>query len=183
MSNSTPTRMPRGTRAGTALVVALLAVAVCTFAAVEAIALAVSGRTLGFDVHAVTRYGRTTHWDATAVTVAGIAAAVIGFALLLTALLPPRRRTIELATDDHRLAVGISPASLRRALEAAVLAIDGVETARVRGHRRWTVTATSTLRDTTGLPETIHNRVTTELASLNPRRQRPTRVRLNRKDR
>jgi hypothetical protein len=175
--------MPRGARAGTALVVALLAVAVCTFAAVEAIALAVHGRTLGFDVHAVTRYGRTTHWDATAVTVVGVATAVVGFVLLLTALLPPRRRTIELATDDHLLAVGISLASLRRALLAAVLAIDGVGAARVRGHRRWTVTATTTLRDATGLHETIQDRVTTELASLKPLRQRPVRVRLNRKDR
>ena len=183
MSNSTRARMPRGTRAKTALAVALLAVAVCTFAAVEAIRLAVSERTLGFDVHAVTRYGRTTHWDATAVTVVGIAAAAIGLVLLLTAVLPPRRRTIELATDDHRLAIGISPASLRRALEATVLAIDGVESARVRGRRRWTVTATTTLRETTGLPETIQDRVATELASLTPRRQGPVRVRLNRKDR
>lgn len=174
--------MPRGTRAGTALVVAVLAVAVCTYAAIEAIALAARGRTAGFDVHAVTRYGRTTPWDATAVTVVGIIAAVIGLALLLSALLPPRRRTIELATDDHRLAIGISPASLRRTLQAAALTIDGVGTARVRGRRRWTVTATTTLRDATGLPETIRNRVTAELASLNPTRQRPVRVRLKRKD-
>jgi hypothetical protein len=183
VSSSAPIRMPRGTRAGTALVVAVLAVAICTFAAVEAIALAARGRTLGFDVHAVTRYGRTTHWDATAVTVVGIATAVIGLVLLLTAVLPPRRRTIELLTDDHGLAVGISPASLRRVLRAAVLAIDGVGNARVRGHRRWTVTATSTLRDATGLHDAIQDRVTTELASLKPLRQRPVRVRLNWKDR
>lgn len=175
--------MPRGTRAGTALLVAVLTVAVCTFAAVEAIALAARGRTLGFDVHAVTRYGRTTHWDATAVTVAGITAAVIGLALLLAALLPPRRRSIELATNDQRLAVGITLASLRRRLQAVVLAIDGVGTVRVRGRRHWTVTATTILRDATGLSETIHDRVTTELAALNPTRQRPVRVRLNRKDR
>jgi uncharacterized protein DUF6286 len=175
--------MPRGTRAGTALVVAVLAVAVCTYAAIEAITLATRERTVGFDVHAVTRYGRTTHWDATAVTVVGIIAAAIGLALLLAALLPPRRRTIELATDDHRLAIGISLPSLRRTLQAAVLAIDGVGTARVRGRRHWNVTATTTLRDATDLPETIRNRVTAELASLNPTRQRPVRVRLNRKDR
>ena len=175
--------MPRGIRAGTALVVAVLTVAACTYATIEAIALATRERTLGFDMHAVTRYGRTTHWDATAVTVAGITAAVIGLALVLAALLPARRRSIELATNDHRLAVGISPASLRRTLQAAVLTIDGVGTARVRGRRHWTVTATTNLRDATGLPETIHNRATTELASLNPTRQRPVRVRLKRKDR
>lgn len=183
MSSSTPTRMPRGSRAGASLVAALLATAICVFAAVEAISLAARGRTLGFDVHAVTRFGRTTHWDATAATVIGIVVAVVGLALLLSALLPPSRRAVELTAEDGRVALGLPRSSLRRALVAAVLAIDGVSAARVRGRRRLTVKATTELRDTTGLADAIQATVTGQLTALHPRRRRTVRVRLDRKDR
>lgn len=174
--------MPRGSRPTTALLVALLATAVCAFGAVEAISLAVNHRCVGFDVHAVTRYARTTHWTATAVSAAGAIAAVLGLLVLLAGLLPPRRRVVELDTGDPHLAVGIPAASLRRTLHARVTAIDGISRARIRGRRRLTITATAGLRDTGGLAEAIQTAATDQLAAAAPVRRLRVRVRLRRKD-
>jgi len=173
-------RMPRGSRPVTAFVAALLATCVCAFAAVQAISLGLHHRTLGFSVHAITRLGRTTHWDAPAVLTAGIAAAVIGIGLLAAGLLPPRRRVTELAAADPRLAAGIPPAGLRRALRAAVTGIDGITAARLRGRRHLTITATTGLHDTTGLAEAIQATAAQRLALL--ARPPAVRVRLRRED-
>lgn len=176
------TRMPRGSRPVTAFVAALLAICACAFAAVQAISLAAHQRTLGFSVHAVTHFGRTTHWNAGVVLATGIAAAVIGLGLLLAGLLPPRRRVVELTADDSSLAAGLSHSSLHRSLRAAIADIDGVSTARLRGRRRLTISATSTLRDSTGLAETVQATADRQLAALAPHRPHTVRVRLKRKE-
>lgn len=183
MSSPAPARTPPGARALSAAIAALLTIAVCVFAAVEAIALAVHHQTLGFDVHAATRFGRSTHWDAAVVTVIGVAAAVIGLALLLAGLLPPRRRDVELASSDPLLAVGLSRASVRRRLSAAVIAIDGISSVRIRGRRALRITATATARDTTGLADAVQAAVTDQLDLLAPRQPHSARVRLDSEDR
>jgi hypothetical protein len=175
-------RMPRGSRPATALVAALLATCACAFGAAQAISLAAHGRTLWFDVHDVTRFGRTTHWNATVVLAVAIAAVVIGLGLLLAGLLPPRRRIVESSSGDAGLAIGLSHSSLRRSLHAAVTGIDGVSTARVRGRRRLTVTATTTLRDGTSLTEAIQATADRQLTALAPNRPHTVRVRLKRRD-
>lgn len=179
---SSRVRMPRGSRPVTALLVALLATAVCVFGAVEAISLAINHRCVGFDVHAVTRYARTTHWTATAVTVTGAIAAVLGLLVLLAGLLPPRRRVVELDPGHPHLAIGITAASLHRTLHARVTAIDGISRVRVRGRRRLTVTATTGLRDTSGLTDAIQTAATEQLAAVAPVHRPGVRVRLRRKD-
>jgi len=179
---TTETRMPRGSRPVTAFVVALLAACGCAFVAVQAISLAAHRRTLGFSVHAVTSFGRTTHWNDTVVLVAGIAAAVIGLGLLLAGLLPPRRRVVELAAGDPSLAAGLPRSSLRHSLRAAITGIDGVSTARLRGRRRVTVVATTSMRDTAGLAEAIQAAATRHLDGLAPRRPHTVRVRLKRRE-
>lgn len=179
---SSRARMPRGSRPVTALLVALLATAVCAFGAVEAISLAVNHRCLGFDVHAVTRYARTTHWTAAAVTITGALAAVLGLLVLLAGLLPPQRRVVELDTGDPNLAAGIPAASLRRTLHARVTAIDGISSVRIRGRRRLSITATTGLRDTSGLTEAIQTAATDQLDAATPVRRPRLRVRLRRKD-
>jgi hypothetical protein len=179
----TPTaRMPRGSRPATAVVAALLATCACAFGAAQAISLAAHQRTLWFNVHDVTRFGRTTHWNATVVLAAGIAATVIGLGLLVAGLLPPRRRIVEFSSGDAGLAVGLSHSSLRRSLDAAITGIDGVSTARVRGRRRLTVTATTTLRDSTSLAEAVQATAHRQLAALAPNRRYTVRVRLKRRD-
>lgn len=175
-------RMPRGSRPAAALLVALLATAACAFGAVEAISLAVNHRCLGFDVHAVTRYARTTHWTATAVTVTGAVAVVVGLLVLLAGLLPPRRRVVELDTGDPNLAIGIPAASLRRTLHSRITAIDGISSARVRGRRRLTITAATGLRDTSGLTEAIQTAATDQLDASAPVHRPRLRVRLRRKN-
>lgn len=174
-------RMPRGSRPATALLVALLATAACAFGAVEAISLAVNQRCLGFDVHAVTRYARTTHWTAIAVTITGASAAVLGLLVLLAGLLPSRRRVVELDTGDPHLAVGIPAASLRRTLHSRITTIDGISRVRIRGRRRLTITATG-LRDTSGLTEAIQTAATDQLDAAAPIHRPRLRVRLRRKD-
>ncbi|MGD0555213.1 MAG: DUF6286 domain-containing protein [Streptosporangiaceae bacterium] len=176
------TRMPRGSRPVTAFVAALLAVCACAFVAVQAISLANHRRTLGFSVHAVTNFGRTTHWNATVVLVAGIVGAVIGLGLLLAGLLPPRRRVIELVPGDPALAAGLSRSSLRYSLRASITSIDGVGAARLRGRRRVTVVATTTMRDATGLAEAVQAAATRQLEALAPRRPHTVRVRLKRRE-
>lgn len=175
-------RMPRGRRPGTAFAAALLATCVCAFGAAQAIMLAAHGRTLWFNVHDVTRFGRTTHWNATVVLVVGIAAAAIGLGLLLAGLLPARRRVVELSSEDAALAAGLSRSSLRRSLHAAVTAIDGVSGARVRGRRRLKVTAHTTLRDSAHLTEAIQATADRRLADLAPNRPHTVRTRLKRRD-
>ncbi len=175
-------RMPRGSRPVTALLVAVLATAVCAFGAVEAISLAVNHRCVGFDVHAVTRYARNTHWTATAVSAAGVIATMLGLLVLLAGLLPPRRRVVELDSSDPHLAVGITVASLRRALHARVTAIDGISRVRVRGRRRLTITATAGIRDTGGLIEAIQTAATDQLTAAAPVHRPRVRVRLRRKE-
>lgn len=173
--------MPRGARTATAAVVATLATAICAFAAVQAISLAARGRTLGFDVHEVTRYARTTSWNDTAVAITAIVAGAVGLGLLLVAVIPARRRLSELHADDPRVAVGL--AGLHPLLLAAVLDVEGVRRARVRGRHRVTITAGTTLRDTTGLAEAVRAAAASRLDALDLQRPPTLRVRLNRKQR
>ena len=171
-------RMPRGSRPVTAFAVALLAACACAFVAVQAISLAAHQRTLGFGVHAVTSFGRTTSWNATVVLAAGITAVVLGLWLLLAGLLPPRRRIVELTSGDPGLAAGLSRSSLRHSLRAAITSIDGISTARLRGRRRVRVVATTTMRDTTGLAEAVQTAATRQLDALAPCRPHTVRVQL-----
>jgi hypothetical protein len=176
------TRMPRGSRPVTAFAVALLAACACAFAAVQAISLAAHQRTLGFSGHAVTSFGRTTHWNATVVLAAGITAAVVGLALVLAGLVPPRRRIVELTPGDPALAVGLSRSSLRHSLRVAITGIDGISTARLRGRRRLTVVATTTMRDTTGLAEAVQTAAVRQLDTLALCRTHTVRVKLKRRE-
>ncbi len=175
---SASVRMPRGGRSFTAFLVALVATAICAFVAVEAIWLAVTAHTVGFDVHAVTRYGRDTGWQNGVVLAAGIVGGLVGLVLLLIGVLPPGRGVIELDTGDPRLAAGIGQPSLQRLIATQVTGIDGVSAARVRGRRRMRILATTVLRDTTGLAEAIHTVAVGQLDALRPSRRRTVRVRL-----
>ena len=182
MSPAPATRVPRGRRGTFATCTALIGLIASAAAATEAVSLAVDHRTLGYRAADVASFGRTTHLGDALVLAVAVAALVVGVVLVLAALVPPRRALIELTEPDPDVAAGISTRSLRRALAAAAVSVDGVDTAAVTGRRRLKVTARTTWRDTASLPERITERTTAVLTGLEPSAPRTVRVVLDRKD-
>ena len=182
MKTSPATRVPRGRRGTVATVTALVGVLVFAAAATEAISFAAHKRTLGYRAGTVAKFGRDTHLGDRVVLVVSVVALVVGVALILAALLPPRRRLVELTEPDPNVAAGLTSRSLHRALCAAAQAIDGVGDVKATGRRRIKIVATTSLRDTESLPDRITERVTACLNALNPTTSRTVRVVLDRKD-
>ncbi len=175
-------RSPRGRRGAIATLTALLGVLVAAAGAVEAISLAMHRRTFGFTVGRVAKYGRDTHLDDNVVLIVAIAAFAVGILLLIVALVPPKRRLIELAEPDMTIAAGLNRRSFHRALQAAALSVDGISDAKVSGRRRLTVMATTSFRNSDALPGRVRDRVIARLDELDPVKSRTLRVHLNRKD-
>ena len=183
MSSPTGIRPPRGRRGTSATIVAVLVVLVCAAGATEALWLALYDTTLLVTAASVISFGRDTHLNSPLVLTVAIVAAVLGLLLLITALVPPPRRLVELSEPEPAVAVGLTRASLTRTLIAAATGIDGITHARVKGRRHLTVVATTALRDTTGLADRVQDTVTARLSEFTPARPRTVRVRLRRKDR
>ncbi len=175
-------RVPRGRRGTVATIVAVLGVLVFAGAATEAISLTAHHRTVGYRAAQVAKFGRTTHLGDTVVLAVAVTAFAVGVVLMLAALVPPRRRLVELVESDPDIATGIGVRSLRRALAAAAVGIDGVDDAKVTGRRRLKISASTSLRDNATLPERITTRATALLTELKPARSRTVRVSLERRD-
>lgn len=111
----------------------------------------------------------TVHWSDSGTI--GVAAAVtfVGFALFLIAVIPGRPWAIPLASGDDSVVFGVPRRSLRRSLRWLVQEIPGIDSATVRaGPRAVTVHATTRLRDTTGLRESVHTVVAERIGALDP---------------
>lgn len=179
---STSARIPRGRRGTFASITAVLGVLVFAAAATEAISLALNNKTLGFTSADVAKFGRDTHLGDSVVLIVALVAFILGVILILAALLPARRRLIELTEPDPNVAAGLTTRSFHRTLVAAATEVDGVSDTKVGGGRRIKVTASTSFRDTSSLPDRVADRVTTRLNELNPAQRRTVRVVLNRKD-
>jgi hypothetical protein len=124
----------------------------------------------------------TVHWSDAGTIAVAAAASFVGLALVLIAVIPGRPRAIPLASGDDSVVFGVPWRSLRRSLCWLVQEVPGIDSATVRaGPRAVTVHATTRLRDTTGLSESVHTVVAERIGALDPLWPLKVRVRLRRK--
>ena len=119
-----PGRTPAG------ILVALLVSVAGWAVTAELISLMLGGRPRWGPLDRIGAIGART-WGDPLVGVLACLFVLGGVALVVHALTPGRPRLIPLRTRDPLLAVGLTRAGLRRALTAAVYAVDGVDAARV----------------------------------------------------
>lgn len=180
---TTASRVPRGRRGTTATVVALIGVLSAAFGATQAIWATVHHRPWLISATAMPRYLHRLRWQDSVVLVVAIVAIVLGALLILGALLPPRRRLVELTGTDDAAPIGVTRRSIRRSLAAAAQDVDGVGSARLTlTRRRVKVRASTTLRHTDGLDERVVAKVESRLAALATRTPRSVHVTLAERD-
>jgi hypothetical protein len=125
----------------------------------------------------------SVHWDDTGTLIVASAVAVVGFLLILIALIPGRTRAIPLASGDDLVVIGVPRRSLRRSLGWLAEDVAGIDRAKVRtGRRSVKVQATTRLRDPAGLRESVQAVVEDRLARLDPLWPVRVKVRLRRKE-
>jgi len=171
-------RRPR--RTIPAAITALILCALCVLTAISAIQLLAGQRPL-ISYAALADLAHTTRWDSLAVAAAAGLVMLIGFILLLTAILPGRPTVIPLRAIDTGAALdtGASRRSLRSTLHAAADAVDGV-TATTLTLRRRTVTAVVRTHRTTreGLAEAVRAAISHRLDQISPATRPAVRVRV-----
>ena len=148
------------------------------------------GRWVGHTGHVLVPYARparwlngqawTAHW-----VIAGlIVLAALGLVLLISQLKPRRPGLLVLHSDVDGVTVAAPRRSLARAMTRIAGDVDGISSARAElGSRTARVVATTHLRDTTGLAETVESTVTTWLGGLGLKRTPTVKVALNQKER
>lgn len=176
-------RPPRGRRGTAASVTALVGLLLCAAGAVEALYLATTDATWGYESSSVADFLADTTLGSTAVLVTAIVLAVLGLVALLAGILPARRRLVELGGDDDIVATGLTRRSLRRTLRSAAESVDGIEDAPTTVKRRKVVVrAVTSLRQTDGLADRVQTAVQSRVDDLAPRTARRVKVRLDRKE-
>jgi len=175
-----PPRLPRGRRTVSAVVVALLLLVLGALVAWQAILVQTGRQPYGVDASAVAERLHRTPWTDTAVISGAAVAIVLGLGLLALALLPSRRRYLQLRESDPVLVTGITPANLRRALSGAAQRVNGINAAEteLRGSTATTV-ITSSLSMTERLPAAADEAITVRLQQLDPVVPIAVRVRLS----
>lgn len=176
-------RMPRRRRGATATITATVGLLAAAAGAVFALYAAIRHAPWLVDADRVSHWGRHTTLGTTLALVVGIIAAVVGLLVLVLALVPPRRGLVELAEPRTGIAAGLTRRSLARTLGSAAAGVDGISSAKVTGHRRVTVRATTSLRMTDGLADRVRGVVDDRLRQLEPAATHHVRVRLTRKER
>jgi hypothetical protein len=166
----------RPRRAVPATIVATLLAAAAVLTAIGVIARLVH-RDAGLPEGWLAHLSRTLHWDDRLALAIAAAACLLGLILLIFALRPGRGPFVAIHSAAANTVTGISRASLRRYLSAAVLGVDGIDRAQVRLRRRSVqVTAYSPLRDAPDLPGQVTAAVTELLDGLAPLRPLRPRV-------
>ena len=125
----------------------------------------------------------SVHWDDTGTLIVASAVAFVGFLLILIALIPGRTRAIPLASGDDSLVIGVPRRNLRRSLSWLAEDVAGIDRAKVKaGRHSVKVRATTRLRDSAGLRESVQSFVEDRLAGLDPLWPVRVKVRLRRKE-
>ena len=179
-----PPGLPRGRRTVSAVIVACVLLALGALVAWQAILVQTGRQPYGVDASAVADRLNRTPWTDTAVISGAAVAIVVGLGLLALALLPSRRRYLQLRESDPVLVTGITPANLRRALSGAAQRVNGITAAEteLRGSTATTV-ITSSLSMTERLPAAAGEAITIRLQQLDPVAPISVRVRLSSKGR
>lgn len=181
---SPPPRPPRGRRTVSAVIVAILLLVLGALVAWQAVLVQTGRQPYGVDASAVADRLHRTPWTDTAVIAAAAVAIVVGLGLLALAMLPSRRRYLQLRESDPVLVTGITPANLRRALSGAAQRVNGINAAETELHRTTATTViTSSLSMTERLPAAAEDAITVRLKQLDPVVPIAVRVRLSSKGR
>lgn len=179
-----PPSLPRGRRTVSAIIVAGVLLVLGALVAWQAILVQTGRQPVGLDASAVADRLHRTPWTDTAVISAAAVAIVLGLGLLALALLPSRRRYLQLRETDPVLVTGITPANLRRALSGAAQRVNGITGAETELHRSTATTViTSSLSMTERLPAAANEAITIRLQQLDPVVPIVVRVRLSGKGR
>ena len=179
-----PPGLPRGRRTVSAVIVACVLLALGALVAWQAILVQTGMQPYGVDASAVADRLHRTPWTDTAVISAAAVAIAAGLGLLALALLPSRRRYLQLRESDPVLVTGITRANLRRALSGAAQRVNGITAAETELHRGTATTViTSSLSMTERLPAAAGEAITVRLQQLDPVAPISVRVRLSSKGR
>jgi ABC-type Fe3+ transport system permease subunit len=167
-----------------AVIVAILLLVLGALMAWQAVLVQTGRQPYGVDASAVADRLHRTPWTDTAVITAAAVAIVVGLGLLALAMLPSRRRYLQLRESDPVLVTGITPANLRRALSGAAQRVNGINAAETELHRTTATTViTSSLSMTERLPAAAEDAITVRLKQLDPVVPIAVRVRLSSKGR
>lgn len=173
-------RLPRGRRALSSVLVAVLVLAAAVLSAVAAVQLYTGRRHTVFGD--VARYARTLHgvrWSDGPVLVVGIVLVILGALVLLAGLLPAGVTLLKLADPDEQTLAGITRGGLRTDMIATALAVDGiVEADATVGRRRIRITAETPFTDRDGLSDAVRDAAQRRVDALQPVRRLTVRARL-----
>jgi len=163
-----------------AVIVAIVLLVLGALVAWEAVLVQTGREPYGVNASAVAdRLGRTP-WTDTGVIIAAAVAIVLGLLLVALAVLPSRRRYLQLRESDPVLVTGITPANLRRALSGAAQRVNGINAAETQLNRTTATTViTSSLSMTERLPGAAQEAITARLQQLDPVVPIAVRVRLS----
>jgi len=177
-----PPRLPRGRRTVSAVIVAIVLLVLGALVAWQAVLVQTGRQPYGVDASAAADRLHRTQWTDPAVITAAAVVIVLGLGLLALAILPSRRRYLQLRETDPVLVTGISPAHLRRALSGAAQRVNGINAAEtdLRGTTATTVISSS-LSMTQRLPAAAEDAITVRLQQLDPVVPIAVRVRLSSK--
>jgi Family of unknown function (DUF6286) len=179
-----PPRLPRGRRTVSAVIVATVLLVLGALVAWQAILVQTGREPYGVDASAVADRLHQTPWKDTGVIIVVGVAIVLGLGLLALAVLPSRRRYLQLRETDPVLVTGITPANLRRALSGAAQRVNGINAAETQLNRNTATTViTSSLSMTERLPGAAQDAITVRLRQLDPVEPIAVRVRLSSKAR
>ncbi|MEU0543145.1 DUF6286 domain-containing protein [Nocardia sp. NPDC005978] len=149
----------RSRRAGAAVLVALVLLALCVAVIVSlAQRLSGSGQYLSYDSVATRLHG--TDWGDPVVLAVGIVLVLAGLALIAVAAAPGRAVVVPLRTLDHGGGAGIERRSLRTAVRRSVTSVPGVGSARIKMHGNTIrVSGVSDRTEVADLPDTVDRAV------------------------
>jgi len=170
----------RSRRSLPATIVALVGLAVCALVATSAIQLLVNERPV-LDYQRIADYVHGLDWRALPVVITGSALAFFGLVLLLAAVLPGRALVLPLQGGGGTSVAGASRRGMRAALQASAVAVDGVESVRLK-YRRRKVTAKVTAARTApeDLGAQVDEAMIAQLDRIGPQRRPRVHTRIRR---
>lgn len=172
--------IPRHSRTAPALIVALIAAAAGVTVAIDVISVLAGGRPVIWPQHQIATQLRATHFDDIPILAVAAAIAFVGLLLLLAALTRGKPTLIPLDSDDPQLTAGTTRRSLRNAVTAAAMQVDGIDRAAVTLTRRKAKVKVRTgLRDASGLDQQVTGSVEHRLAGIKPARPLTVTTRVN----
>ncbi|MEV0295927.1 DUF6286 domain-containing protein [Nocardia sp. NPDC050710] len=157
----------RSRRVLPATVLAVLVFALCVAVVVSLVQRLVGAHEyLSYDTIATELHGRA--WDDLPVLIVGVVLAALGVLLLAVAVWPGRPAVLPLAASDE-LKAGVSRRGLRAALRSTAGSVDGVDTARIRLHRKTiTVSGRAMGRKADGVAEEVCATLTRRVQEIGP---------------